>query len=374
MHLPDGTLEPMPATGFGTSEQAPRRQSVADALLRSSGTGTIAMSISPEMRASTMSDRKSAGSDQPHTAIVLSVIIATYNARQLLDDCLTSIAKNPPSEPYEVIVVDDASADGTSDMVRTRFPDVRLLRNEVNRHYAFSNNRALECARGAYLFLLNNDTIVLPQALDRMVEFLREHPDAGAVGCRLLNEDSSIQWSVKSLPNPGSGLFGARSIITRLFPNNPFSRRHLLHLDRDMTAPFAAGYVSSAAVMIPRHVIDKVGGLDRRLSYHVDADYCKRIADTGHKSYYLPTATIIHLDHRGGTMVSLRRRFRSLIEFHVGSYIYYRKHVQKSAWAPMHIVVVLGLLTRFGLSVMAQAGAELASMARGSRSEGSRPL
>ncbi|HEX2150691.1 MAG TPA: hypothetical protein VHG31_01680, partial [Stellaceae bacterium] len=110
------------------------------------------------------------------------------------------------------------------------------------------------------------------------------------------------------------------------------------------------------------------------LSYHVDADYCRRIADAGYKSYYLPTAAIIHLDHRGGTMVSLRRRFRSLVEFHIGSYIYYRKHVQKSAWDPMHGAVVLGLLARFVISVIAQAGAELASMARSSRSAGVRPL
>lgn len=321
-----------------------------------------------------MSERKSADSRRSHAGIVISVIIATYNARRLLADCLASIEKNPPSEPYEVIVVDDASADGTSEMVRDRFPTVRLLRNEVNRHYAFSNNRAFDCASGEYLLLLNNDTIVLPRALDRMAAFLRANPDAGAVGCKLLNEDGSVQWSVKSLPNPGSALFGARSIVTRLFPNNPYSRRHLLHLDRDMTAPFAAGYVSSAAVMIPRHIVDKVGKLDRRLSYHVDADYCKRIADAGYRSYYLPTATIIHLDHKGGTMVSLRRRFRSLVEFHIGSYIYYRKHVQKSAWTPMHAVVVLGLLARFVLSVTTQAGAELASMARASRPAGTRSL
>jgi GT2 family glycosyltransferase len=268
-----------------------------------------------------MSERSPEGADRLESQIVLSVIIATYNARQLLADCLNSIRQNPPSEPYEVIVVDDASADGTSEMVHGRFPEVRLLRNEVNRHYAFSNNRAFECANGEYLLLLNNDTIVLPEALDRMIAFLRHHPDAGAVGCKLLNEDGSIQWSVKSLPCPASALFGARSIVTRIIPANPFSRHHLLHLDRDMSAPFPAGYVSSAAVMIPRHVIDKVGGLDRRLSYHVDADYCKRIADIGYKSYYLPTATIMHLDHRGGTMVSLRRRFRSLVEFHLGSYI-----------------------------------------------------
>jgi len=297
------------------------------------------------------------------TEIVLSVIIATYNARELLANCLRSIAQHPPKEPYEIIVVDDASVDCTSDMVRAQFPEVRLLRNEVNRHYAFSNNRAFELARGEYFLLLNNDTIVLPDALDRMIEFLRENPDAGAVGSKLLNEDGSIQWSVKSLPNPGSALFGARSALTRLFPKNPFTRRHLLHFDRDMTIPFTAGYVSSAAVMIPRHVVARVGGLDRRLSYHVDADYCRRIANLGYKSYYLPTAAIIHLDHKGGTMVSLRRRFRSIVEFHIGSYIYYRKHVQRSAWSPMQIIVVLGLLARFALSTLSQVCAETISIA-----------
>jgi GT2 family glycosyltransferase len=321
-----------------------------------------------------MTDKDSVDGDRPQPEVVLSVIIATYNARELLADCLESIAQNPPRESYEIIVVDDASADGTSEMVQARFPDVRLLRNEVNQHYAYSNNRAFEHAGGEYLFLLNNDTIVMPDALDQMVAFLREHPEAGAVGCKLLNEDGSIQWSVKSLPNPGSALFGARSIITRLFPNNPFSRHHLLHLDRDTTAPFTAGYVSSAAVLIPRHVVDKVGGLDRRLSYHVDADYCKRIANLGYKSYYLPAATIIHLDHKGGTMVNLRRRFRSLVEFHVGSYIYYKKHAQKSAWEPMHAVVVLGLTARFLVSVLSRTGIELLSLARNARSPSRRPV
>ncbi len=81
-------------------------------------------------------------SDEAAESVTLSVIIATYNARQLLADCLESILRNPPSSPYEVIVVDDASVDGTSEMVSARFPEVRLLRNEVNRHYAYSNNRA----------------------------------------------------------------------------------------------------------------------------------------------------------------------------------------------------------------------------------------
>ena len=300
--------------------------------------------------------------------VVLTVIIPSYNARDLLADCLDSIYRSPPSEPYEVIVIDDASSDGTSDLVRGQFPEVRLLRNEINRHYAYSNNRAMLQARGEFIHLLNNDTIVLPGALDAMIAFLRATPEAGVVGCKLLNGDGTIQWSVKSLPNPGSALFGARSIITRLYPNNRFSREHLQHMSRDLSRPFVAGYVSSAAMMLPRPVIDRVGGLDERLSYHVDADYCKRVADAGYKTYYLPTAAIIHLDHKGGTMVSLRRRFRSLVEFHRGSYIFYRKQMQTSALSPMHGVVVAGLTARFVLSVTVRLLAELrAAIGRSAR-------
>jgi GT2 family glycosyltransferase len=296
--------------------------------------------------------------------VALSIIISTYNARDILVDCLQSIDENPPSQPYEVIVVDDASTDDTSDMVRERFPEVRLLRNEINQHYASSNNRAIAHASGQYLYLLNNDTIMLPRALDQMVAFLRDRPDAGAVGSMLLNGDGTIQWSVKSLPNPGSALFGARSVFTRMFPNNHFSRKHLLHMERNLTEPFIAGYVSSASVMMPRKVVAEVGELDRRLSYHVDADYCKRIADAGYNTYYLPTAKVTHLDHKGGTMVDSRRRFRSLVEFHVGSYIYYRKHLQRSPWSAMQVVVIVGLFSRFVVSMAAQVVAELA----GSRS------
>ncbi len=201
-----------------------------------------------------------------------------------------------------------------------------------------------------------------------MVEFLRANPEVGVVGCRLLNEDGSVQWSVKSLPNPGAAIFGARSFVSKMFPNNRFTREHLMHLDRDMTKPFEAGYVSSAASMIPLAVIKKVGYLDVDFAYHVDADYCKRITDIGYKCYYLPTATIIHLNHRGGTMANLKTRFRSLMLFEVQSYRYYRKHFQPSVWSPMRIVVALGLSAHFIALASGQAYAELVAAAR-SRSQ-----
>lgn len=289
----------------------------------------------------------------------LSIVIASYQARELLAECLESIEEHPPSVPYEVLVVDDASTDRTAEMVHERFPEVRLLCNEVNVHYGRSNNRAIAEARGRYVLLLNNDTLVLPESLDAMLRYLEEHPEVGAVGSRLLNEDGSVQWSVKSLPNPMSALFGARSVLTRLFPGNRFSRQHLLHPEKDEMEPFAAGYVSSAAVMFPRPVMDRVGGLDERLSYHVDADYCKRVWDEGLEVHYLPSASIVHLNHRGGTLVSPRRRFRSVLEFHRGGLIYFRKHVMKSTWHPLTVLAVTGLGARFVVSLLLQIGSEL---------------
>lgn len=305
---------------------------------------------------------------QANEAITLTIIIASYNTRDLLFSCLLSIHENPPTDPCEIIVVDDASRDGSSAMVRESFPDVRLLVNETNQHYAYSNNRAFDIARGEFVLLLNSDTLMMPKALDLMVEFLRARPDVGVVGCKLLNEDDTIQWSVKSLPNAGAALFGARSVVARLFPNNPFTRKHLLHIGLDMKQPFEVtdGYVSSAAFTVPLKVIKEIGHLDRRFAYHVDADYCKRILDAGYKCYYLPEAVIKHLNHKGGTMASLRVRFRSLRMFETQSYLYYCKHVEKN-WSLMRIVVALGLFAHFIALASAQVVREVAGGAKALR-------
>jgi N-acetylglucosaminyl-diphospho-decaprenol L-rhamnosyltransferase len=312
--------------------------------------------------------RKPSGDDALAPAIILSVIISTYNARDVVADCLRSIYQNPPRERYEIILVDDASTDGTSEMVRACFPEVRLLRNEVNRHYTTSNNWAIDLARGEFLYLLNNDTIVLPQALDRMIGFLREDPEAGAVGSKLLNEDGTTQWSVRSLPDLGSALFGGRSMITRMFPNNRYSRKRLLHNEVRASEPFIAGYVSGASKMMPRKVVDQVGKLDSDFFYHVDADYCKRMADLGYKTYYLPTATVIHLHHKGGTMVSPRLRFRSMASFHFDCWTYYRKHLRQPASVLVRALVPIGLIFHLIVLAAIQSCAELIRVARRSRS------
>ena len=111
--------------------------------------------------------------------VLLSVIIPTYNGREVTRGCIESIYAYPPQVPFEIIVVDDASSDGTFEMVRDQFPAVCLIRNEINRNYGASNNRAMQEARGEFFYLLNNDTLMTPNALDLMVGFLQTQSDAG---------------------------------------------------------------------------------------------------------------------------------------------------------------------------------------------------
>lgn len=311
----------------------------------------------------TTQDVRLAGAAPP----TLSIVIANYNARDLLAGCLDSIYANPPSVSFEVIVVDDASRDHSAEMVREQFPQAQLLRNERNLNYGASTNRGVACARGRYLGLLNNDTVVLPGAFDAMLAFLEGCAAAGAVGSRLIHRDGTVQASVKSLPSARSALFGARSVVSRLFPNNRFTRKELLHLAHDMTRPFTAGFVSSASVVIRREVAEQVGGLDERLFYQSDADYCRRIWDAGWEVYYLPSASVVHLEHQGGSMSSWKRRFTGIVEFHRGSYIYFRKHDLRARWHPMHFLAVGGLSARFVVSLLLQLGKELRALGRRAR-------
>jgi GT2 family glycosyltransferase len=311
-----------------------------------------------------MNDLNPRSDGQATSDAVLTIIITCYNTRELVRDCINSIYEHSPAESFEIILVDDASTDGTSEMVRASFPEVRLLRNRTNRNYSYSNNRGLDHAHGQFLLFLNNDTIVPPLALDRMISFLRDHPDAGMVGCKLLNEDGTLQWSVKALPGPAAAVFGARSIVSKFFPNNRFTRQHLLHMNKDMNQAFVAGFVSGAGSMMPLTVFKKIGHFDEQFFYHVDADYCKRIAEAGYKCYYLPTASIVHLNHKGGTTASLVRRFRSLLKFELDSYRYYRKHMRKYAWSPMQVIVALGLSFHFLALASTQAFAELGAAVR----------
>ena len=297
-------------------------------------------------------------------APVISVIIPSYNTRELLSRCLASIYRAPSERACEVFVIDDASSDGSPEMVRTHFPQVRLIVNAENRGYAYSNNSAIAKSRGRFVYLLNSDTEVFPGALDHMASFLEAHPEAGAAGSALYNSDGSVQASVKSLPTVRSAFFGKRSWLARWFPRFRATRSELLNWRVESGVPFQAGYVSSASIMIPRDVIDAVGDLDTRLWYFIDADYCKRIWDVGRTVYCVPAAKVLHVEHLGGTLAGWRQRFRSMWRFHYGAYIFFRRHSGLAGWHPVTALIVFGIAVRLLLSLGWQAIKEVTGVER----------
>lgn len=266
--------------------------------------------------------------------------------------CLESIYSNQPKRSFEVIVMDDASPDESAAIVRERFPQVRLFVNPRNVGYARSNNHAIGESRGRFVFLLNSDAQLLPGTLDALAEFLETHPEAGAAGSTLYNDDGTIQASVKAFPSAKSAFIGARSALSRWFPW--LSRNQLLHWKTEKGQPFQADYVSSASIMIPRDVTLQTGPLDVRLWYFIDADYCKRIWNLGRPVYCIPAAKAIHLEHQGGTKANVKQRFRSLVQFHYGAYIFFHKHYGKGYFYPMRVLVILGLSARFVFSISLQ--------------------
>ena len=165
---------------------------------------------------------------------------------------LVALLASEQKSRVEVIVVDNHSVDGTAGMVRERFPSVVLAANEVNLGHSCGCNQGMRLARGRHLFCLNSDAVMRSGALDTLVRYLDEHPDVGAVAPKVLNADGSIQGTIKSFPTPSAALFGRYSILTRLFPNNRWSRRYLVYLDRDFSRPFRCDSVSACAVMVSR--------------------------------------------------------------------------------------------------------------------------
>jgi GT2 family glycosyltransferase len=291
--------------------------------------------------------------------IEISVIVPTYNAKHALDACVQSLVVQQPSN-FEVIVVDDASADGTAAMVRRRYPQVRLVVNERNIGYGKSCNRGLQHARGAAVLLLNNDTVLEGGALARLHTTLLGLPAADAAGCLLLNTDRSVQANTaKAFPTWRTPLFGYRSPVSRWFPNNRFTRAELLTWKAGSGSVFRADFVSSAALMMRTAELRALEGLDASFFHFIDADLCRRIKSRGGAVYCDPGARAVHAEHAGGSMVTRRRRFRTILDFHRGAYRYFVKHSAHAKRHPVRYFVVGALSVRCAASSGIQVVREL---------------
>jgi GT2 family glycosyltransferase len=223
---------------------------------------------------------------------------------------------------FETIVVDNSSTDGSAEMVRRSFGDVTLVANTENLGYAKGNNQGISVARGDLVLLLNPDTELKPRALDTLIGFMNDHPDAGAVACRLVGLDGRVQRSCRGFPHP-YGIFFEYLRLSNLFPRSRiFGAYRMTYFDYMREAE--VDQPMGACLMLARKALDEIGSLDEQFPiFFNEVDWCFRAKQRGWKIYFTPDAEILHL---GGASTSLVRSamakesHRSLLKFYAKHY------------------------------------------------------
>jgi GT2 family glycosyltransferase len=239
----------------------------------------------------------------------VSVIIVNWNTAGLLLQCLDSIYKTKPLHSFEVIVVDNASQDESVSLVSQRFPDVTLVVNHENQGFARANNKGMSLGRGRYLMLLNSDTIVLPGALDRLIQVADSNPQLGVLGPKLLNLDGTVQNSWASFPSILSELTGRNFRIRTPVPDTPNA--------------YEVDWIGGACMLVRYQTVEEVGKLDDSFFfYSEELDWCYRIKQRNWKIWYVADAEIYHL---GGGSAN-RGSFLQLLRLYQSKLKYFGKH------------------------------------------------
>lgn len=226
--------------------------------------------------------------------LTLSIVIVSWNVRDLLRDCLQSIEREMllPRDQYEVLVVDNLSADGSAAMVESDFPTVRLIANRENVGFGRANNQTLSIARGRFLLLLNPDTLLQDHALDRLLEIMEADPSIWALGCRLVNGDGSLQrWTGGSFPSVWTA--ACHYLFLNYLLPKPI-RPPSLYLDSDVTEAVDVDWVSGAVLLLRRDKLDGKLFDERFFMYGEDMELCHRLKRAGGRIVYSPAATVVH--------------------------------------------------------------------------------
>ncbi len=224
----------------------------------------------------------------------ISVIIVNYNVKEFLHNSIESIIKSSHGFNTEIIVVDNASSDGSAEYILKSFPDVKVIANKENLGFGKANNQALEIAKGKFLVIINPDTIVKEDSFRKVIEFFNNTPDAGMAGCKVLNPDGSLQLACRrSYPGPWVS-FTKVTGLSNLFPKSRlFAQYNLTYLDENQT--YEVDAISGSFMVLKREAYEKTGGFDPQFfMYGEDLDLCFRVKKAGYKVYYLHTTEIIH--------------------------------------------------------------------------------
>ena len=251
----------------------------------------------------------------------VSFIIVSWNVRELLQRALTSVFADSADIETEIILVDNASHDGTVETVRREFPRVHLSANADNRGFTRGNNQALAEARGRYFFLLNPDAELVKGATPALLEYAEANPRVGIVGPQILNPDQTIQSSRRRFPTFGTALVESTR-LQQWFPRNSWIERYYL-LDKRDDVVQDVDWIVGAAMFVRREVYEQIGGFDESFfMYSEELDWCYRAKRAGWRVVYLPPAQVIHHEGKSSEQVTAKRN----IYFHSSKIRFFRKH------------------------------------------------
>lgn len=241
----------------------------------------------------------------------ISIIIVSWNVRKELLDCLNSIKENPPSFEYEVIIVDNASTDGTSEALQENFPQTRLIVNSKNAGFAAANNIGIKKSRGEYILLLNPDTIVLPHSLDILINFMDTNKDVGVCGAKLLNTDGSSQESIRGIPTFRSALH-RHTAFKYLYIFGGMYKKWAMK-DNEYDRQMDVDQVMGAALMTRKSILEQVGPMDEQFfMYYEEVDLCYRIKKAGWRVVYVPESKITHIGGCSSGQIPAGKRIMAL--------------------------------------------------------------
>ena len=275
----------------------------------------------------------------------LSIIVVNWNGGDFLQRCLDSVAKFPPAVPYEVIVVDNASTDGSREFLQSR-KEVRLIANSENVGFGRANNQAFAASESPLLFLLNSDAEVHAGAIDALIATMREDEKLGAVGPRLINPDGSLQPSVWRNPLTPFEMIVTAFQLHRLFPRR-LRANLLLGFHWDHSHRRSVQMLSGAALMVRRKMIDDVGGFDERFHmYGEDSEWALRMVRGGWLMLFEPVATVTH--HVGKSSANRWTDLEKREREYKGFFQLQRLHFTRR-------LAVANLLTGYGLSLLRHA-------------------
>ncbi len=278
----------------------------------------------------------------------LSIIIVNYNVQYFLEQCLLSVKMALKGIESEIFVVDNSSVDGSCQMVKEKFREVKLIENNENRGFSAANNQAIREAKGEYILILNPDTVVEETTLVKCIEFMDEHPEAGGLGVKMINgKGNFLPESKRALPTPLVAFFKIFG-FSKLFPRSKlFSKYHLGFLDPEQTHEIEV--LPGAFMFLRKKAVDTIGLFDEDFFlYGEDIDLSYRLLQSGFKNYYFPETTIIHYKGESTKKGSLNY----VVQFYKAMITYANKHFSRRNQRVFVGVINLAIYFRAGMSLV----------------------